>query len=57
MFLPWLAFYSWWPHWWDWLRPKSGAKKKAVEPKDMGLGAAPGSYVKVRLQHIKLPLK
>jgi polyhydroxyalkanoate synthase len=48
---------SWWPYWWDWLKPKSGAKKKAVEPKDMGLGAAPGTYVKVRLQHIKLPLK
>jgi polyhydroxyalkanoate synthase subunit PhaC len=47
---------SWWPYWWDWLKPKSGAKKKAVEPKDMGLGAAPGNYVKVRLQHIKLPL-
>jgi polyhydroxyalkanoate synthase subunit PhaC len=47
---------SWWPYWWDWLKPKSGAKKKAVEPKDMGLGAAPGTYVKVRLQHIKLPL-
>lgn len=48
---------SWWPYWWDWLKPKSGAKKKAVEPKDMGLGAAPGTYVKVRLQHIKLPLE
>tara|TARA_R110001592_G_scaffold6391_1_gene34368 strand:- start:1622 stop:3451 length:1830 start_codon:yes stop_codon:yes gene_type:complete len=48
---------SWWPYWWDWLRPKSGKKKPAVEPKDMGLGAAPGSYVRVRLQDIKLPLK
>ena len=48
---------SWWPYWWDWLRPKSGKRKDAVEPKDMGLGAAPGSYVRVRLQDIKLPLK
>lgn len=46
---------SWWPTWWAWLKPKSGRKVKAVEPKDMGLGAAPGSYVKVRLEHIKLP--
>tara|TARA_R110000822_G_scaffold56291_2_gene142338 strand:- start:431 stop:1042 length:612 start_codon:yes stop_codon:yes gene_type:complete len=48
---------SWWPYWWDWLRPKSGRKKAAVEPKDMGLGEAPGTYVRVRLQDIKLPLK
>jgi polyhydroxyalkanoate synthase len=46
---------SWWPTWWDWLRPKSGRKVKAVEPKDMGLGAAPGSYARVRLADIKLP--
>ncbi len=46
---------SWWPEWWEWLRPKSGRKIKAVEPKDMGLGAAPGSYVRVRLEDIKLP--
>jgi polyhydroxyalkanoate synthase len=48
---------SWWPYWWDWLRPKSGKKKAATQPKDMGLGEAPGSYVRVRLQDIKLPLK
>ena len=47
---------SWWPTWWDWLGPKSGRKIKAVTPKDAGLGDAPGSYVKVRLQHIKLPI-
>ena len=46
---------SWWPTWWAWLKPKSGRKVKAVEPKDMGLGAAPGTYVKVRLEDIKLP--
>ncbi|HRX73962.1 MAG TPA: class I poly(R)-hydroxyalkanoic acid synthase [Hyphomonas sp.] len=47
---------SWWPTWWDWLRPKSGRKVAAKQPKDMGLGAAPGSYAKVRLSDIKLPL-
>jgi polyhydroxyalkanoate synthase len=46
---------SWWPTWWDWLKPKSGRKVKAVEPKDMGLGAAPGTYAKVRMADIKLP--
>lgn len=47
---------SWWPTWWDWLRPKSGRKVEAKQPKDMGLGAAPGSYAKVRLEDIRLPL-
>lgn len=47
---------SWWPTWWDWLRPKSGRKVDARQPKDMGLGAAPGNYAKVRLADIKLPL-
>ena len=47
---------SWWPTWWDWLRPKSGRKVDAKQPKDMGLGPAPGTYVKVRLADIKLPL-
>ncbi|MEZ5955009.1 MAG: class I poly(R)-hydroxyalkanoic acid synthase [Hyphomonas sp.] len=47
---------SWWPTWWDWLRPKSGRKVNAKQPKDMGLGPAPGRYVKVRLSDIKLPL-
>ena len=45
---------SWWPTWWEWLRPKSGRKGAAIQPKDMGLGAAPGKYVKVRLADIKL---
>ena len=48
---------SWWPAWWEWLRPKSGRKVKAVEPKDMGLGPAPGTYVKVRLEDIRLSKK
>lgn len=46
---------SWWPTWWDWLKPKSGRKIAALQPKDMGLGAAPGSYARVRLADIKLP--
>ncbi|MFN3314170.1 MAG: PHA/PHB synthase family protein, partial [Hyphomonas sp.] len=48
---------SWWPTWWAWLKPKSGRKVPAVKPKDMGLGPAPGSYVKVRLSDIPLPAK
>ena len=47
---------SWWPTWWNWLRPKSGRKVEARQPKDMGLGAAPGQYGKVRLADIRLPL-
>jgi len=46
---------SWWPEWWKWLRPKSGERVKAVKPKDVGLGDAPGSYVKVRLEDIHMP--
>lgn len=45
---------SWWPTWWKWLRPKSGKKVTALVPKDKGLGAAPGTYVKVRLEDIDL---
>lgn len=45
---------SWWPTWWDWLRPKSGRKVIAKQPKDMGLGAAPGTYARVRLEDIRL---
>ena len=48
---------SWWPTWWDWLKPKSGKLRDAVTPKDVGLGDAPGAYVKVRLEDIKLPIK
>jgi polyhydroxyalkanoate synthase len=36
------------------LRPKSGRKGAAKQPKDMGLGAAPGRYARVRLEDIKL---
>lgn len=46
---------SWWPRWWAWLRPKSGRRVKAVHPKDMGLGPAPGNYVRIRLDDIRLP--
>ncbi|HBQ48100.1 MAG TPA: class I poly(R)-hydroxyalkanoic acid synthase [Hyphomonas atlantica] len=45
---------SWWPTWWNWLRPKSGRKVVAKQPKDMGLGSAPGTYARVRLEDIKL---
>ncbi len=43
---------SWWPGWWKWLRPKSGRKIDAPRPKDVGLGDAPGQYVKIRLEDI-----
>ncbi|MEE9379966.1 MAG: class I poly(R)-hydroxyalkanoic acid synthase [Hyphomonadaceae bacterium] len=43
---------SWWPSWWKWLEPQSGKQVKAVKPKDQGLGDAPGTYVKVRLEDI-----
>jgi polyhydroxyalkanoate synthase subunit PhaC len=43
---------SWWPHWWSWLEPKSGKKQKAIAPKDMGLGPAPGRYVSARMNEI-----
>jgi polyhydroxyalkanoate synthase subunit PhaC len=46
---------SWWPTWWNWLKPKSGRKVAAPLPKDMGLGPAPGTYARVRLADIKLP--
>lgn len=44
---------SWWPHWSEWLKRRAG--KKIDAPKDYGndthkpIEAAPGSYVKVRL--------
>ena len=43
---------SWWPTWWDWLKPKSGKKVDAVQPKDRGLGQAPGQYAALRLGDI-----
>lgn len=44
---------SWWPHWAEWTRRRAG--KKIPAPKELGdkdhpvIEAAPGSYVKVRL--------
>ncbi|MEM9376508.1 MAG: class I poly(R)-hydroxyalkanoic acid synthase [Pseudomonadota bacterium] len=43
---------SWWPSWWEWLRPLSGAKVAAVAPRDRGLGAAPGQYAAMKLKDI-----
>ena len=43
---------SWWPTWWDWLEPKSGAKIDPPVIEDKKLGDAPGSYVKMRLSDI-----
>ncbi|WP_233355676.1 PHA/PHB synthase family protein [Henriciella litoralis] len=44
---------SWWPTWWEWLEPKSGDLVDAKPVKDAGLGAAPGTYVKMRLEDIR----
>lgn len=38
---------SWWPHWEQWLRPRSGDKVPARTPQDP-LCAAPGTYVKLK---------
>ncbi len=43
---------SWWTHWLDWLKPKSGAKIDALVPEDKGLGDAPGTYVRRRLEDL-----
>ncbi|MEM8616167.1 MAG: class I poly(R)-hydroxyalkanoic acid synthase [Pseudomonadota bacterium] len=43
---------SWWPHWWDWLKPLSGPKIDAVQPRDRALGSAPGQYAAMRLRDI-----
>ncbi len=43
---------SWWPEWFRWLAPKSGAQVTARKPGDHKLDViedAPGSYVKVRI--------
>jgi polyhydroxyalkanoate synthase len=40
---------SWWPSWWSWLQPLSGKQVLAREAEDVGLGDAPGAYVKARL--------
>lgn len=43
---------SWWPTWWDWLKPLSGSKVEAVAPQDVGLGKAPGQFAAMRLSDI-----
>ena len=43
---------SWWPSWWDWLRPLSGDKVGSVAPQDHGLGNAPGQYAALKLKDI-----
>jgi len=37
---------SWWPDWLEWIGSKSGEKIAATQPKDVGLGDAPGEYVR-----------
>lgn len=39
---------SWWPNWLQWISEKSGAKVKARLPFDVGLGDAPGEFVRVK---------
>ena len=42
---------SWWPHWMEWLKPRSGKQVKARDPEAGPLAVieeAPGSFVKVR---------
>ncbi|HZZ33179.1 MAG TPA: class I poly(R)-hydroxyalkanoic acid synthase, partial [Phenylobacterium sp.] len=42
---------SWWPHWIEWLKAKSGGQVPARDPAEgtlKPLGDAPGAYVKVR---------
>jgi polyhydroxyalkanoate synthase len=42
---------SWWPHWRDWLAPRSGKQVKARVPGDHKLAViedAPGRYVKIK---------
>lgn len=43
---------SWWPDWFKWVKPKSGARVPARKPGDGKLSVldeAPGAYVKVRI--------
>lgn len=44
---------SWWPSWWEWLKPLSGKKIDAVKPVDQGLGDAPGQYAPMRMRDIE----
>ena len=39
---------SWWPNWLEWISEKSGEKITAPFPPDVGLGDAPGEYVKMK---------
>lgn len=42
---------SWWPHWEEWLRPRSGKKiaaRKPGKPSHPALADAPGTYVSAR---------
>jgi polyhydroxyalkanoate synthase len=43
---------SWWPHWHKWLKKRSGKKVEARVPEDVGLGPAPGKYVKLKLEDL-----
>ena len=43
---------SWWPHWMKWLAAKSGKKTEALPVEDKGLGDAPGTYVKKKLEEL-----
>ncbi|MEO0608503.1 MAG: alpha/beta fold hydrolase, partial [Pseudomonadota bacterium] len=43
---------SWWPSWWEWLRPQSGEKVDAKAPKDRKLGDAPGQFAALKLKDI-----
>ena len=43
---------SWWPHWHKWLKSRSGSKVEAQPVSDAGLGDAPGTYVRARLEDL-----
>lgn len=43
---------SWWPHWHKWLKKKSGKKIPARIVPELGLGDAPGTYVKAKLEDL-----
>ena len=43
---------SWWPSWWQWLKPLSGSKTKAKAPRNHRLGSAPGQYAALKLKDI-----
>lgn len=43
---------SWWPSWWQWLKPLSGKKIEAIKPVNHKLGSAPGQYAALKLADI-----